>query len=218
MSTRTSNAAFALGLLSVAAASAACVEALPPATTLSSAPVAAAAGESLVTFVRPESACDTGEYAVVVDARGHFVGNIAAGTQVSFATAPGTHAFYAWSNTDLHIDKDPSFNPVSAIRLDALPVGATYVLVDIPAPCSPRATFELRHVGAAEVAGPDFTDLVAKARTVSVDRAAGQVALESQPVHLQARLEFGAARLRRADDAEAKKVRFDALQSEDSTF
>jgi len=214
----------ASALLTLAFCLAGCEEALPPGTTMASAMVAAqapAADEAMITFYRPTSPCDAGEYAIVTDARGHFVGNVAPGTQVSFPTRPGTHTFYAWSSVDLIVDKDPNFTGVSAVRVHAPAGEPTAILLDTPKPCGARLSFEmvwlsvLRHA-ADRRSGVDeeITDLQRTTSAVIVDRVAGQVALDSRPAHLRTFLALGDRRLQQIDITAAARQRHAELQRE----
>jgi hypothetical protein len=196
-----------------------CVDALPPGAVLASAPPAAPGpSEASVTFVRPESACDTGEYTVIVDDHGRFAADVAAGTQVTVPVVPGAHAFYAWSHVDVHVNIERAYNPVAATRVNAVAGRATYVSLEVESPCrSNRATFEMHQFAAAAAADKELEHWLGNTRAVTVDRAAGQARLEENPAHLAWRLELGQQRLRRVDEAEAAGARHAALQLEDSS-
>jgi hypothetical protein len=192
-----------------------CAEALPPATSAATAPPTSAADEAIVTFVRPVSTCDTGEYAVVVDGHGHFIANVASGTHVSVPLRPGMRTLYAWSNVDFHIDKEPAFSPVSALRFPILEGQENFVALEVYAPCMTRSTFTMRPApGAGGQA--ELQSMIADTQLVAVDRAAGQVALEAKPVHLQQHLEQGAISLRKSQYNADQRARFADIQKEDS--
>jgi len=216
MSTRTTSASIALAVTTLALGLAGCADDLPAGTVRAASPTAAGPGEVLVTFVRPESSCDTGEYAVVVDEHGRFVANVVAGTNVSYSTTPGPHAFYAWSNVDLHIDKEQSFNPVAAVRVNVEGTEPQYVALEVATPCGARANFDLHQVKRTSAAWAEVQGWLASTTPVTVDRKAGQALLEARPAHLRNALEFGMAKLRRSHEADARRARYEATQREDS--
>jgi hypothetical protein len=192
----------------------ACVDALPPGTSLADAPLAAAPGESLVTFVRPDSSCDRGEYAVIVDDHGRFVGNLGPGMQMQVPVAAGLHAFYGWGNVDYHIAKEPGFNAVNAVRVQATANEDVFVAVEVA--CGLNAGFDMYSVVRGQGAWSDVERWLHATRRVSADRTAGQLALESKPIHLRANLELGARRLGNADADAARKARDEAFRKEDT--
>jgi hypothetical protein len=179
---------------------AACGTSLPPAM----APAGATpdARDSLV-FLRPRSACDTGDYTVVVDDAGKFVANVAPGARVGVALPPGPHVLYAWSSRDVRYDKEPTFNPVSATRVQAAEGAARYlelrVLVRSDANknrCYPYAPVAFHHVPAG-AAG----EMLATTEPMRVaDPAAGQADLEGNPERLKEHLAYGAQRLERREE------------------
>ncbi len=225
MRTLSAPSLLAVTVTSLAVSLAGCAESLPPGTSLASGPPAAGPGEALVTFVRPVSSCDTGEYAVVVDDRGRFVGNVATGTRIAVSVMPGLRAFYAWSNVDVHVDREPAFNPVSALRVNVANGQEQYVALEVAAPCNTRSTFSMRlplmmgmHPAPGQVgAGGDVDDMLASTKLVTVDQAAGQVALDAKPAHLRAHLAQGEAALRRGEDTGAQAAQYRTIQKEDST-
>jgi hypothetical protein len=226
MRTLSTSSLLALAVTSLAVSLVGCAEGLPPGTAFESAPPVAGPGEALVTFVRPVSTCDTGSYAVIVDDHGHFEGYLAAGTRIAVPVTPGTHAFYAWGNVDYHIDKEPSFNAVSAVRFKAVEGQDNYVALEVATPCvTGRTTFALRaplHISMHAAhdqagAGGDLDDMLASTKLVAVDRTAGQASLESRPAHLRAHLERGENALLRGDQERAREAQFQAIQREDAT-
>src|SRR5579883_2690291 len=90
----------------------ACERPLPPAMARASAMPQGEAGSSQIVFVRPVSPCDAGDYSTIVDAAGHFVGQLAPGTRFAASVAPGPHVFYAWDSIDLRFEGEAEyFNP-----------------------------------------------------------------------------------------------------------
>ncbi len=179
-------------------------------------PSSAGPDGTAVTFVRPESPCDLGEYAILVDDHGHFVGNLAAGTRLVHPTTPGDHAYYAWSNVDLIVDRVPNFNPVSAVRVHAVPGQSSYVLLDNSKPCQSRFAFDMLSVNRGSGAWGDVAQALASTKPVRVDRAAGQLALDARPAHTQLYRELGVAKLQRNDQADTARVRQVGLRHEES--
>ena len=217
MRTLSTSSLFALAVTSFAISLAGCAEALPPATSLASAPPAAGPDEALVTFVRPVSTCDTGSYAVVVDAHGRFLGYVAAGMRVAVPVRPGAHVFYAWGNIDYHIDKETSFNPVAAARVEAVGGQDNYVAIEVETPCTTgRTTFLMHQAQLGGGAGGDLQDWLASTKLVTVDRAAGQAEIEAKPIHLQAHMEKGQAALQKMEQTKARDARYKAVMREDA--
>jgi hypothetical protein len=190
--------AISLGALGLLAA--ACGRTLPPAmlpaTTLQPQPVEA--GSSRVVFMRPNSACDAADYSVVVDAQGHFVGNVAPGTRVAVTVPPGDYAFFGWSNIDLRDDRYPEFNPVTAARVHAEPGATNYVALVVRTRsatvtrCDHYPVVEMQPMTKAD---PDFAETLEDTSPVSTDYARGQASLEADPVMLRSHMELGRAKL-----------------------
>jgi hypothetical protein len=173
-----------------------CADALPPGTRPGALPVSPSAPESLITFVRPTSTCDTGEWAVIVDARGRFVANVPTNSQVAYVTRPGIHTFYAWSNDDIQMEINRNLNPVAVVVVEATPGQSQYVAVQVTAPCSVRSNFEMRTVAGSGPAWQDLEGWLKKAQPMTVDRAVGQALLNEEPIHLARHLELGREKLR----------------------
>src|SRR3954468_11860456 len=72
-----------------------------------------APGMARIVFVRPATACDTSDHAVVVDESGKFIANLTGGTAFSADVAPGPHAFFVWPGVDMRTEKVENFRPVS---------------------------------------------------------------------------------------------------------
>jgi hypothetical protein len=215
MPTRTTSAPLAFAVTALAFALAGCVDELPPATTPAITPATVGSHEVPVTIVRPVSRCDTGEYAIVIDERGHFIGNIAAGTKLSVAMERCHHALSAWSNVDLHVDRVVGFNPVAAVKVDATGHEPRYVTLEVSEPCQYRATFDMHSVAETDKAWGDVSEWLARATLVTADQAAGQARLDAKPAHLRSMLEFGATKLERNREVAARNARFEAIQLED---
>jgi hypothetical protein len=165
-----------------------------------------------VVFVRPESPCDTSDYSVVVDERGRFIGNVAAGTQVVVPVSPGRHVFYSWSDRDLRFDKLPEFNPVAATRVDAVGTETHYVALlvesrgSVVSRCYPYAVVSMQPV----TPGDELQEWLQSTQLLVPNQEAGQLALRSNSALLQTHLELGRAKLDQIDYATAKKARRDA--------
>ncbi len=192
-------------LATITTLAAGCGTTVPPAMSPAMTPAASPTTDvATVVFARPRSGCDTSDYTVVTDDRGHFVANIAPGTQAAVTRAPGPHVFYAWSSRDVRYDKEPGFNPVAATRLQAQAGQTRTVLFRVimrdmlSNRCYPYAPVAMHHVAptdtatAQEIAGLDRLD---------ADSIAGQAELDRDPERLKVLLAFGAQRLRRDDEA-----------------
>jgi len=191
-----------------------CADALPPGTTpVAAAPVAPGPERALVTFVRPVSTCDTGEWAVVVDEHGQFVADIASGTRVYLETSPGVHHFYAWSSVPLE-SSDLGINPVGAVRVATRAGESAFVAVEYPQPCQSRSAFELQGISADGPRGGELREWLADTTAVSSDRAARQAALEASPVHLRRHIDLGEAKLRQLDEQRDRASRHAKLLHE----
>jgi hypothetical protein len=171
-------------------------------------------GDASVVFVRPESSCDGGDYSIVVDDHGRFVGNVAPGTRVSVPVRPGTHIFYAWSSLDLRVEKEPNFNPVAAVRVNAVPSQTEYVSLT-----DSRHHFECNawmsvEMTPQDVLSSDLAGWLNSSKAVVADRGAGQAALNARPALLQTDLELGQAKLQRLDELHAREERRRALTAE----
>jgi hypothetical protein len=215
-----SSALLPLLCLAGAALGVGCEEALPPGTTIAEKAPALQGREAVVTFVRPVSPCDTGEYAVVVDDHGRFVGNVAAGTRVSYATEPGRHVFYAWSNVELVVLSNPNFSAVAAVRADVRPGEPNYILMDSAKPCQGRLSLEIASVRAMRdpAAGlAEVTGLLERTTPVNSDVVAGQAALDSRRARVHFYMELGKMTLRRRDLAREEARRAAAFAKGDST-
>jgi len=170
--------------------------------------------DASVVFVRPESSCDKGDYSIVVDDHGRFVGNVAPGTQVAIPVKPGTHTFYAWSSLDLRVEREPSFNSVAAARVNAVASQTAYVTLTVSRPhfeCFDWAWVEMT---TRDLLSTDLQTWIHTTRPVVADRAAGQAALNARPALLQTDLELGQAKLQRLDDLAAREERRQALAAE----
>ena len=84
-------ASSALGML------AACVSSYRPPFTASGATARADAHDATVVFLWPTTSCDPGGYYTLATFDGHFVGNIATGTQLRVALPAGEHTILGWN-------------------------------------------------------------------------------------------------------------------------
>jgi hypothetical protein len=94
-------------------------------------PGSAPHGAGTIVFVRSPSACDTSDFARVVDADGRFVGVLGPGTYFAVPNTPGEQIFYVWPGLDLRLDLHPEFHPVDMIRVRAGEGDTTYVGVRV---------------------------------------------------------------------------------------
>jgi hypothetical protein len=102
----------------------ACAPTRPP-FTAASVPSAADPHAATVVFLWPSTSCDTGGYYTLADADGKFVGNIAAGTQLTVPMAAGDHTLVGWNGS--HAEADDAASMVSVPVLHAtLEEGRTY--------------------------------------------------------------------------------------------
>jgi hypothetical protein len=191
-----------------------CTDALPPATRLASTLAPQGANDARVLFVRPLSPCDSGQYAVVVDDRGRFVGNVAAGTQLALPTTPGNHVFYAWTNIDVLRSGTASTKAVAAVRVVAVRGETSVVALESDTPCHTGELFAMRAMAGRHASGDELKGWLASTQPVDVDRASGQHALDASPAHLTAYLELGAEKLRANDERAAKSDRLNAVRHE----
>ncbi len=95
-------------------------------------------GMARVVFVRPASACDTSDHAVVVDENGKFIANLSGGTAFAADVAPGRHAFFLWPGMDLRSEKVAGFRPVSVFDLQLQSEASSVVKIDVAAPTEGR--------------------------------------------------------------------------------
>jgi hypothetical protein len=211
--------ALTLAVASFSLAFIGCVDALPVGTTATNALPTPSASESFVTFVRPASSCDTGEYFIVVDEQGRFAGKSASGTQFSVPVVPGRHVFYAWSNVDFHLDLNPGIRHVAATTVNATAGTNEYVEMEVESPCRGNTVrFAMRAIGPsnAERWG-ELQKWLGSTQPVTVDRAEGQAELEAHPAHLQRNLEVGHESLGRSTEVRGREDRGEQLGLEDST-
>ena len=196
-----------------------CAREVPPAMTPSASLLAPPAGQAAVVFVRPLSPCDTSEYSIVVDDHGRFVGNVAPGTQIVVPITPGTHVFYSWSNIDSRSEREPSFNPVMATRVDARGEGPQYVALIVQMQdstvtrCNAYSHVSMHRVRPGQRDDTLWSDLQEWLRSTQplvANQPAGQATLNANPALLQTHLELGHAKLRAMDDFHARKARRDA--------
>ena len=184
-----------LSLLLLSVAAAACaprpLPAMAPVAALERAPAA----DALVVFVRPKSACDTGDHAVVVDARGAFLGNAAPRTQFAVVVPPGEHTFFVWPSLDLRNGKAPGWDPVGAIKVRVAAGEVHRIGVLVPAAeklrCGRNATFYLtRRFEEGEVDA-----WLRDAQPMAADRATGQRLLDDDAQVVRAHVKQGQRQL-----------------------
>ena len=218
MRTRSTAATLVVASLGLGALVPACVDPLPPGTAVASTPTGASPDAALVTFVRAVSDCDTGEYAIITDTAGRYVGSLGPGTQFSARVAQGPHGFYAWSNVDLHVDMNRAFNDVAVVRLDAVRGESRFVKLEVQSPCrNNRSTFDMQVVAQTGEMWKELEPLLTKTTPLTVDVAAGQAALDAQPAHLQRHLEFGSRKLRSYEQTRLRDERTAQLRKEDES-
>ena len=185
---------------------------------------APSAGMSRIVLVRPDSSCDTATYPIIVDENGHFVAQLSQNSQLSIEMPPGDHTLFAWPNIDPRVEKLPNFDPVGIEKLH-LEAGQTkYVVAFIPRGRSlrcPRFTiFGLRQAKEEE---PDLEREIAAAKTITIDRSAGEAELAKDPAVVQAHLESGRRELERREarrdgrEREGEGEEFSPSDPKDST-
>jgi hypothetical protein len=188
----------------------ACERGIPPAMSPVAVLYAPPPGKAEIVLIRPRSACDTSDYTVVVDDTGRFVANVAPGAKVSVHVAPGPSVLYAWSSRDVRSEKEPAFNPVAAIRVQAREDEAQYVKMWVPimtatvTRCTRYDLVEMRHASRNE----DFDEC----QPMQADSIAGQAELDATPHRVRAYLDLGRARLA-MDDAARVHAHRRALES-----
>ena len=183
---------FSLAMAGLATTS--CAPALAPAMTAAPAVERAPEGAALVVFVRPGSACDTADHAVIVDEQGAFVGNAAPRSQFAAVVTPGEHVFFAWPSLDLRSQKT-GWDPVGVIRMKVAPGDVVRIGVQVPEfsklHCNRYATF----IFTTRFAEGELDAWLADARPMVADKGAGQRALDAEPEVVQAHLQEGRRRL-----------------------
>jgi hypothetical protein len=196
-----------------------CARELPPSMSLAAA-VPAPPDASLV-FVRPISPCDASDYTVVVDSEGHFVGNLGPGMQLAVPAAEGTHVYYAWSSHDFRVEREPNFNPVSAVRLNVRPGGPQYVTLIVKtrtayvSRCEPWAIVDLHPVAPSGPRHDEAEQWVREGRWVSPDLRAGQASLDATPAKITSFLELGREKMRGMDEDRLRALRQRSERAED---
>jgi hypothetical protein len=147
---------------------------------------------------------------VVVDERGLFVANVAAGTQVVVPVPPGKHVFYSWSDRDLRSDKVPHFNPVAATRVDAAGAEPQYVALlvqtrgSVVSRCYPYAVVSMHNVLPGDAMRSELHEWLQSTEVLVPNRQAGQHALHADSGLLRAHLELGRAKLALLDELSAR--------------
>jgi len=169
---------------------------IPPAMTLAASVPPPAAGSASVVLVRPSQACDSGDYAVVVDERGRFVGNVGPGTRLAVEVSPGSQIFYAWNHIQWVRRSNPIW-PTGAARLNLTKGQTRYLLLD---GCTGTTTL-LNVVAQGDALWGDLQDGLRSTKPIVADRAAGQALLEQRPAELRRRLEVARRQLVELDTA-----------------
>lgn len=186
----------------------------PPAMAPAGASQRAAPEATRVVFVRPDSPCDAGDYSTIVDASGRFVANLSPGARVAAPTTPGTHVFYAWSSIDLRFEgQAQGFNPVAAVRVDAVPGTTSYVAILVTergstvTRCDP---YPLADLVAVTVGGPRWSDLegwLSSTKALVAEPGPGQLWLDSNPAKRDSAMDLGRARLTELDVVRTAEAR-----------
>jgi hypothetical protein len=182
----------------------------PAGTLLSPGP-----SEASIVFVKPTSPCDHATYEVIVDERGHFVGNLAPGTRVALPVPPGPHTFYNWSSTldQVRVEQLPAgYVAVGAERLVAIAGQVHHVALVVVPPCW-QAYTRTRLVPPRSGLWDDLQGWLSSTRAVVADRAAGQAALDANPALLQTYIELGQRQMARRDAARAREERRQAIDA-----
>jgi hypothetical protein len=146
---------------------------------------------------------------VVVDERGRFIGNVAAGTQIVVPVSPGQHVFYSWSDRDLRFGKLPELNPVAATRVEAVGTETQYVALlvetrgSVVSRCYPYAFVSMQRVAR----GDELEAWLQSTQILVPDREAGQLALRANADLLQTHLDLGRRKLALLDEQTARNAR-----------
>ena len=192
-----------------------CAEALPPATTPTAGLPPIRGGEALITFVRPSSPCDTGEYAVIVDSQGRFVADVSSGTRVAVPAPAGSHVYYAWSNVNLINARDPDFlGGVTAVRVRTQPSEESFVLVDTPF-CQYRFLPSLHQIASNPAAQRELKGFLEDTEPVQNDPIAGQREVDARPARLRSYLRLGHLALAKSELGTQARELHEGQQQED---
>lgn len=153
--------------------------AMAPRVTREITPVAP--GMARVVFVRPATACDTSDHAVVVDESGKFVANLTGGTAFAADVAPGRHAFFLWPGIDMRTDKVDNFRPVSVIELQPASETSSVVRIDVATPVEGRGHCYQQSVFFFEKPAKELdADSLKGSRLVESDQQAGDAYLRER--------------------------------------
>ncbi len=143
--------------------------------------------------------CDVGDYSVIVDAHGHFVGQLAPGTGVVATVAPGEHVFFGWSSIDLRDGRCPQLNPVAAVRVNTAVASTSCVALIVRqrgstlTRCDRHAAIDMLVVGEASPVLENASD--DPTRLLPPDYVLGQAMLDAHPAMLRSYTELGRAKL-----------------------
>ena len=152
---------------------------MAPSANREIAPVAP--GMARVVFVRPATACDTSDHAVVVDESGKFIANLTGGTAFAADVAPGRHAFFLWPGIDMRTDKVDNFRPVSVIELQQEPETSSVVRIDVVTPVEGRGHCYQQSVFFFEKPVKELdSDALSGTRLVDSDQQAGDAYLRER--------------------------------------
>jgi hypothetical protein len=150
---------------------------------------------------------------VIVDADGRFVGNVGPGMQLNVPRAEGHQVYYAWSSHDLRVEREPNFDPVSAVRVDVHPGRVHYVTLIVQvrsayvSRCNPWALVDLHYLPTSGPRRDEAEAWVRDGRWISPDSSAGQAEFDAAPARLASFLELGREKMRRIDDERARGAR-----------
>jgi hypothetical protein len=154
--------------------------AMAPAPDGTVAATAARPGTTRVVFVRPATACDTADHAIVVDEGGTFVGALLPGTAVATDVAPGRHAFLVWPGMDLRNERTPPYRPVGVLDETWGADQTRVVRVDVATPPEGRGHCYRYNVFHFDAPQGDVSQATADLRLLVADVNAGQAFLRGQ--------------------------------------
>lgn len=197
-----------------------CTSVIPPAARAQdSADRPLAAGMARVVLLRPDSACDSSVYPVVVDENGHFVAEMAQNSRMTIDMPAGDHMLVAWPSVDARVEKYPDVDPVGAARLHLKEGETRYIEAFIPTHTTARrggitcwhiTTFALRRLRTDD---SDLADWLATTRPITMDRATGEAEIAQDPQSVQTHVASALRVIARDDQLRDERMR--AQQSTD---
>jgi hypothetical protein len=139
---------------------------------------AASPGAAKIIVVRPVTACDTADHAVLVDEAGGFVGTLAPGTALALDVPPGRHAFFVWPGMDLRSEREPVYQPIGVLDATWAAGQTRFVRVDVVRPREGRG--HCYHYAVFQFARAEPSETLEGQQCLVPDAAAGQALLRSK--------------------------------------